>query len=167
MSLGERFGRFLNSNKDLKAELEEIDNQLDQKPATPVQQKVVSTKPASNVMALRQQKSESVERDTNNYRPRQNVNQPDKKIMLFEPRLFADVNAIANRLLHGEPTIINFEKMSEEQAYRVLDFLSGVIFAIEGEMERIGSQIFLCTPKHYRIEGDLSQTQKTRTSFKE
>ena len=66
-----------------------------------------------------------------------------KKIMLFEPRVFSDAKQIASRLLNGQAAIINFERMDNQQSRRIVDFLSGVTYAIDGDIKRIGEQIFL------------------------
>ena len=49
-----------------------------------------------------------------------------KKIMLFEPRVFSDAKQIASRLLNGQAAIINFGRMDNPQSRRIVDFLSGV-----------------------------------------
>ena len=51
----------------------------------------------------------------------------EKKIMLFEPRIFSDVKAIAGKLLAGQAAVVNFQRIDDEQAHRVVDFLSGVV----------------------------------------
>ncbi|WP_281164896.1 cell division protein SepF [Liquorilactobacillus sicerae] len=79
----------------------------------------------------------------------------EKKIALFEPRIYSDVKTIATKLLHGQAVVINFQRMDDAQAHRVVDFLTGTVFAIGGEIQRIGDQIFLCTPHGYVVEGDL------------
>ena len=48
------------------------------------------------------------------------------------------------------------EKKSE--AKKIVDFLMGSIYAIEGDMQRVGNEIFLCTPKNVEIDGVLEQT---------
>lgn len=84
----------------------------------------------------------------------------EKKIMLFEPRIFSDVRAIASRLLEGQAAVVNFQRMDDAQAHRVVDFLSGVVFAVDGEIKRIGEQIFLCTPQDFEVEGSLTDTMR-------
>lgn len=83
-----------------------------------------------------------------------------KKIMLFEPRVFSDAKQIASRLLDGQAAIINFERMDDQQARRIVDFLSGVTYAINGDIKRIGEQIFLCTPSEFSVEGMLNEATK-------
>ena len=83
-----------------------------------------------------------------------------KKIMLFEPRVFSDAKQIASRLLNGQAAIINFERMDNQQSRRIVDFLSGVTYAIDGDIKRIGEQIFLCTPSEFSVEGMLNEAVK-------
>lgn len=82
--------------------------------------------------------------------------QREQKIMVFDPSVFSDVKNIGKMILNGRAVIVNFRKMNENQIHRVIDFLSGLIFAVNGDMQRIGEKIFLCTPKNFKIEGDLS-----------
>ena len=82
--------------------------------------------------------------------------QREQKIMVFDPSVFSDVKNIGKMILNGRAVIVNFRKMDENQIHRVIDFLSGVIFAVTGDMQRIGEKIFLCTHKNFKIEGDLS-----------
>lgn len=82
--------------------------------------------------------------------------QREQKIMVFDPNVFSDVKNIGKMILNGRAVIVNFRKMDENQIHRVIDFLSGLIFAVNGDMQRIGEKIFLCTPKNFKIEGDLS-----------
>lgn len=86
----------------------------------------------------------------------------EHKIMLFEPRVFSDVKAIGKHLLSGQPAIVNFERMDDQQAYRIVDFLSGIVFAEKGEIQRISEQIFLCTPHGYVVEGSLTNLSAGR-----
>ena len=82
--------------------------------------------------------------------------QREQKIMVFDPSVFSDVKNIGKMILNGRAVIVNFRKMDENQIHRVIDFLSGLIFAVNGDMQRIGEKIFLFTPKNFKIEGDLS-----------
>lgn len=81
------------------------------------------------------------------------VNHKNGEISLFEPRIYGDAREITNRLLSGQATIINFEQMDPKVAVKTVDFLNGAVFAIDGEIQRIGEQIFLCTPKNFEVSG--------------
>ncbi|MCT4396620.1 cell division protein SepF [Periweissella beninensis] len=80
----------------------------------------------------------------------------NSKISLFEPKKYADVKEVANRLLSGQATIVNFSAIEDSQAKRIVDFLTGTVYAIDGEIERIGDAIFLVTPHNYEISGSVS-----------
>lgn len=88
------------------------------------------------------------------------VNNRSSQISLYEPRLYADVKQIASQLLESHAVIVNFTQMDASEAARLVDFLNGTVFAIDGEMKRIGKEIFLCTPKNYEISGNLSSSLK-------
>ncbi|MFT8393995.1 MAG: cell division protein SepF [Liquorilactobacillus ghanensis] len=85
-----------------------------------------------------------------------NRNGSEKKIALFEPRIYSDVKAIASKLLNGQAAVVSFRRMEESQSRRVVDFLTGTVFAIGGEIQRIDDQIFLCTPRGFTVEGSLA-----------
>ncbi len=60
--------------------------------------------------------------------------QREQKIMVFDPSVFSDVKNIGKMILNGRAVIVNFRKMDENQIHRVIDFLSGLIFAVNGDM---------------------------------
>ena len=62
----------------------------------------------------------------------------DSQLILFEPRAFAETQDIANHLKQKKAAVVNLHRLQKEQSKRVVDFLSGVIFAIEGDIQRIG-----------------------------
>ena len=65
----------------------------------------------------------------------------DSHLVLFEPRSFGETQDIANYLKTKKATVVNF--------------LSGVIYAIEGDIQRIGPKIFLCTPRNISVAGTI------------
>ena len=48
------------------------------------------------------------------------------------------------------------KRVTQEQAKRIIDFLSGTVYAIGGDLQKIGVGIFLCTPKNVNVEGTIS-----------
>lgn len=91
------------------------------------------------------------------------VRQRSSQIALYEPRLYADVKQIASQLLNDRAVIVNFSQMDGKVASRIVDFLNGTVFAIDGDIKRIGKEIFLCTPKNFEVSGNLSDTLKNDT----
>lgn len=78
------------------------------------------------------------------------------KIVLCEPRIYSDAKKVSKNLLENKAVIVNFTRISAEQATRIVDFLTGTVFAVNGEIQRVGEQIFLCTPPNFEIDGNLS-----------
>ena len=81
-----------------------------------------------------------------------------RKITVFEPRAYADCKAIAQALFRKEIVIITFSAMEEQQARRVVDFVSGTIFAVDGDIQRIGEEIFICTPANVELDSSVAQS---------
>ncbi|WP_412990091.1 cell division protein SepF [Pediococcus siamensis] len=87
--------------------------------------------------------------------PVDNISGSKSKIALFEPRIFSDAKEAAKQLIAGQAVILNFERIDEQQAKRIVDFLSGTLYAIDGSIEEVGTKIFLCTPQSFEINGSL------------
>lgn len=80
------------------------------------------------------------------------------KITIVEPRVYSEVKEITDLLLASQSVVLNFHRMEKEQAKKIVDFLMGAIYAIDGDMQRVGNEIFICTPKHVEIDGVVDQT---------
>ncbi|MCE5315112.1 MAG: cell division protein SepF [Armatimonadota bacterium] len=65
---------------------------------------------------------------------------------------FENAQQAADGLKEGHQQIVNMEKASPEVCVRVIDFLSGVIYALDGYIERVGEKVYLFTPSNYVIE---------------
>lgn len=82
----------------------------------------------------------------------------DTKMVLFEPRSFEEVDEIGRRIKENRAVVVNLHKLTREYAQRTIDFLQGVTFALDGSIQKIGTNVILCTPKsmgvHGAIEGD-------------
>lgn len=74
------------------------------------------------------------------------------EIVFRRPVSVDDAGEAAERLKARHPIIVNFEQADHFDARRMIDFLSGVTFALDGHMEKIGETIFLFTPKHVAID---------------
>ena len=68
------------------------------------------------------------------------------KVHLTNPTTFNDVEEVGERFRSGIPVIMNLAGASESVAKRMLDFASGLIFGLDGRIERVGDRVFLLTP---------------------
>jgi cell division inhibitor SepF len=71
---------------------------------------------------------------------------PSHKVHVTNPTTFNDVEEVGVNFRNGVPTIMNLQGASESVAKRLLDFASGLIFGLEGRIERVGDRVFLLTP---------------------
>lgn len=90
------------------------------------------------------------------------------KMMLLEPRAYSESQQIADYLKQRNAVVVNLKRVTPEQAKRIVDFLSGTLYAIGGDLQKLGGGIFLCTPNNVNVEGKISDGEKssTRTAAK-
>lgn len=79
------------------------------------------------------------------------------KMVLVEPRAYDEVQEIADHLRSRRPVIINLQRVSGEQGKRIIDFLSGTVYALNGDIQKVGLNIFMCTPDNVDIQGTISE----------
>ena len=72
-------------------------------------------------------------------------------VFLFEPIYFFDALKVANCLREKRPVVINVENTMGEEARRIMDFISGTIYALNGEIKKVGHDVFFCAPSNVNI----------------
>ena len=77
------------------------------------------------------------------------------EVCVIKPNNMDDSREITETLLSGRTVILNLEGLDLEDAQRIIDFISGAAFAIDGNLQKISNSIFLVTPAHVDISGDL------------
>ena len=77
------------------------------------------------------------------------LNSAKSKIVLYEPRVYSDAKDVAQNLLNNKAVVINFSRMEDSSARRIVDFITGTVYALNGEIQRIGDKIFLATPPKF------------------
>lgn len=76
-------------------------------------------------------------------------------IEVFYPRVFSEAERMGKVLLDGKAVILNFTRMDEEEARRFIDYLAGVVYAIEGDMQKIANQVFVAVPRYFTVAGEI------------
>ena len=82
------------------------------------------------------------------------------KMILLEPRAYSERQQIADHLKKRNTVVVNMKRVTPDQAKRIVDFLSGTVYAIGGDLQKIGGGIFLCTPKNVNVEGTISEDEE-------
>ncbi|MBQ9011901.1 MAG: cell division protein SepF [Bacilli bacterium] len=78
------------------------------------------------------------------------------KMILLEPRAYSEAQQIADHLKKRNTVVVNLKRVTPEQAKRIVDFLSGTIYAINGKIQKIGGGIFLCAPNNISVQGEIT-----------
>ena len=78
------------------------------------------------------------------------------KMILVEPRAYSESQTIAEHLKKRNSVVVNLKRVTSDQAKRIIDFLSGVIYAIGGSMQKIGVGIYLVAPKNVNVQGKIT-----------
>ena len=100
------------------------------------------------------------EATTSNYEAPTNKNvknlTSDAKLVIFDVRVFDETESIASHLKAKKAAVVNLHKLDREYKQRTIDFLTGVIFALDGSIQKIGHNVILCTPKSIPVEGEIN-----------
>ena len=89
------------------------------------------------------------------------------KMVLFEPRAYSESQQIADYLKKRNAVVVNLKRVTPDQAKRIVDFLSGTLYAINGGLQKLGTGIFLCTPNNVNVEGSITDENKEKNVKKE
>lgn len=88
------------------------------------------------------------------------------KMILLEPRAFSESQQIADYLKKRNTVVVNLKRVTSDQGKRIIDFVSGCLYAIGGSMQKLGDGIFLCAPKNMNVQGKMTEEEepkRTRT----
>ena len=87
------------------------------------------------------------------------------EVCVIKPTTFEDAREVTETLLSGRAVVINFEGMDVDLAQRIIDYTCGTCVAIDGNLRKISSYIFIVTPKSVDISGDLQDLLMTDASL--
>lgn len=79
------------------------------------------------------------------------------QMVLVEPRAYSESQTIADHLKNKNTVVVNLKRVTEAQAKRIIDFLTGTLYAIGGDLQKLGPGIYLCTPKNVSIQGKITE----------
>ena len=76
------------------------------------------------------------------------------RVHLILPRSFNDAQQVADRFKNGVPVILNLQSADSELSKRLIDFASGLTYALDGGMQRIADKVFLLTPRNVEVSAE-------------
>jgi cell division inhibitor SepF len=83
--------------------------------------------------------------------------QKSSKLVLCEPRVYSEAQDIADHLKNRRSVVVNLQRCESNNARQIVDFLSGTVYAIGGDIQKIGGDIFLCTPDNVEVSGNITE----------
>ena len=86
------------------------------------------------------------------------VSSANYELSISKPVNFGESQQVCETLLNGQPVVVNLEGVDMSEAQRIIDLISGCIFAISGNMRQVSRYIFVFAPKNIDISGDYLNT---------
>ncbi len=87
------------------------------------------------------------------------------KLVVMQPESFEDARDIANHLKSKKPVVMNLESVERDVARRIVDFLSGAVYALDGNIQKVSNGIFLIAPYNVGIMGDFKDELRNKGIF--
>jgi len=91
--------------------------------------------------------------------------QKQLKVVVMEPKTYEEVQAIADNLKNRKAVVVNLENADKELAKRVVDFVSGAVYALNGSSQKVGTGIFLFAPSNVDISSVLGNDDLKDKAF--
>ncbi|MGI8315041.1 cell division protein SepF [Halobacillus mangrovi] len=137
MSMKNKFRSFFTLDDEYEYIEEEVEDDEMEEEYEP-KQRTARKQDTQNIVSLKSAKSSS-------------------KMVLSEPSNYNEAQEIADQLVSRRAVVINLQRVDHHQAKRIVDFLSGTVYAIGGDIQKLGAQTFLCTPDNVEISGSISE----------
>ena len=80
------------------------------------------------------------------------------KVVLVEPNAYEDVQKICDDLKSKKPIVINFEGMDKDVARRMVDFISGAVYALDGDIQKVSNGIVIAAPSNVDLMGSIKNS---------
>ena len=87
------------------------------------------------------------------------------KVVIMQPESFDDAREVCDHLKNKKPIVVNLENLNKETAQRVVDFLSGSVYGLDGDIQKVSAGIFLIAPNNVDIMGQFKDELKNKVAF--
>ncbi|MCX7773577.1 MAG: cell division protein SepF [Clostridia bacterium] len=92
-------------------------------------------------------------------------NNNNLKVVILSPQNILETRELCDHLKSNKPIIMNVEGLDTPLAQRMVDFLSGAVYCLDGDIQKISTGIFLATPASIEITGDLKDEMRNKGVF--
>lgn len=83
--------------------------------------------------------------------------QKQSRMVLSEPRSYDEAQQIADELRSKRSVIVNLQRTKPDLSLRIVDFLSGTVYALHGSISKLGPNIYLCAPDNMEVQGVITE----------
>ena len=83
----------------------------------------------------------------------------------MQPETFDDAREVCDQLKNKKPVVVNLESLTKETAQRVIDFLSGSVYALDGDIQRVSTGIYMIAPSNVDIMSNFREDIRNRATF--
>jgi cell division inhibitor SepF len=87
------------------------------------------------------------------------------KVVIMQPDNIDDAQMIVDHLRTKKPVVVNLEEVEKDPAQRIVDFLSGAVYALDGNIQKVSAGIFLIAPNNVDIMGEFNEELKNKGVF--
>jgi cell division inhibitor SepF len=91
---------------------------------------------------------------------------PATRVHVMEPKGFNDAQEVGDRLKSGQPVILNLQGVERDLQRRLIDFSSGLAYALNGTMSKAADQVFLLTPSNVEVSDEEKERLQARGLFR-
>jgi len=91
---------------------------------------------------------------------------PTAQVYVMDPRGFNDAQEVGDRLKNGQPVILNLQGVDRDLQRRLIDFASGLAYALSGTMSKAADQVFLLTPSNAEITDEEKERLQARGLYR-
>ena len=86
-------------------------------------------------------------------------------VVIYEPIEFEETPHIVDNLKNRKPVIVNLEKLDQELAKKIFDFVNGAVYALDGQIQKVSRGIFILAPNNIDISGNLREEFSSKGIF--
>ena len=91
---------------------------------------------------------------------------PTTRVHVVDPRGFNDAQEVGDRLKNGQPVILNLQGVDRDLQRRLIDFSSGLAYALSGTMSKAADQVFLLTPSNVEVSDEEKERLQARGLYR-
>lgn len=90
--------------------------------------------------------------------------QSNQQVVIMKPECYEDAQGICDNIRAKRPVVVNLERVEYPVAQRIMDFLSGTCYSLDGSIQRVSSNIFIIAPVNFDISSDTREEPKLNKS---